>query len=287
MIGQEHRQIQRQTKTHVPLAASPQVGFFITCLADFFRPTVGFASTKLLSDAGCQVQVPSGQTCCGQPAYNNGDVANARALARRVIGEFEAFDYIVAPSGSCAGVLKRHYPDLFRGDPEWAPRAERFAERCFEITSFLVDICAVDRVDAAYPGVAAYHDSCSGLRELGIHTQPRLLLASVASLEVREMAEPDMCCGFGGTFCIKYPELSTHLVSNKAKAIRETEATVLLGGDLGCLFNIAGRLWHLGSDIKAYHVAEILAGMNDAPITGGDLPDTGIVNHPIFTGKKR
>ena len=154
----------------------PRVGLFVTCLVDIIRPSVGFAAVKLLEDAGCKVIVPS-QTCCGQPAYNSGDRATAKALARQAIEAFEDCDYVVAPSGSCGGMLVKHYPDLFAGEPDLAARAERFAEKSHELVSFLVDVLGVEKVAARYDGTVAYHDSCAGLRELGVKAQPRRLLA--------------------------------------------------------------------------------------------------------------
>jgi L-lactate dehydrogenase complex protein LldE len=184
----------------------PRIGLFVTCLVDLFRPTVGFAAVKLLEEAGCVVEVPT-QTCCGQPAYNSGDRATARSLAQQVIAAFEPLDYVVAPSGSCAGMIKQHYPPLFSNDPGWRARAERLSAKTFELTSFLTDVLGVEQVNASHPGTVTYHDSCSGLRELGIKTQPRRLLGTVEGVELREMEESEVCCGFGGTFCVKYPEV--------------------------------------------------------------------------------
>nr|VFK78636.1 MAG: L-lactate dehydrogenase complex protein LldE [Candidatus Kentron sp. SD] len=253
-------------------ASAPRVGLFITCLADLFRPTTGFATAKLLASAGYRVEAPKGQICCGQPAYNGGDIVNARALARRVITQFEKFDYIVAPSGSCATMLKRYYPALFTGDLAWAQRVRDFSERCFEITSFLADIHGMNGLgitthsrSIGHYGRVTYHDSCSGLRELGIHDQPRALLNHVAEIGMEEMVSSNVCCGFGGVFCIEYPEISARMVSNKIANIEAVGANTLFGGDLGCLFNIAGRLKRMKSAIKVYHVAEVLAGMSHIP----------------------
>ena len=245
-----------------------RVGLFVTCLVDVFRPTVGFAAVKLLEDAGCTVEVPASQTCCGQPAYNSGDRIDARDLARQVIVAFEDFDYVVVPSGSCGGTIKRHYPQLFDGDPAWQARAERLSAKTYELVSFLTDVLGVERVIARYPDTVTYHDSCSGLRELGIKSQPRRLLATVADLDLREMAESEVCCGFGGTFCVKYPELSNRMVSEKAAHIQASEAGTLLAGDLGCLLNMAGKLQREGAAIKVRHIAEVLAGMADVPAIG-------------------
>ncbi|HST95650.1 MAG TPA: (Fe-S)-binding protein, partial [Microvirga sp.] len=182
----------------------PRVALFVTCLVDLMRPSVGFAAVKLLEDAGCTVDVPV-QTCCGQPAFNAGDRGTARDLAEQVIDAFRGYDYVVAPSGSCAGMIKAHFPELFDDDPNWLPRANALAARTYELTSFLVDVLGVTKVDATYDGTVTYHDSCSGLRELGVKDQPRRLLGSVQGLSLSEMKSPEVCCGFGGTFCVKYP----------------------------------------------------------------------------------
>ena len=246
-------------------AAKPRVGLFVTCLVDLMRPSIGFAAASLIERAGCTVEVPSAQTCCGQPAYNSGDTANAAALARQTIAAFEGFDYVVAPSGSCAGMLKSHYPQLLKVDPVWAPRAMAFAERVFELVSFLVNVRGMVAVDAAFQGRVTYHDSCSGLRELNIKTQPRRLLTSVRGLTLVEMADSEICCGFGGTFSLKYPDISNAMVEKKTAAVGQTQPDLLLAGDLGCLMNMAGKLKRQGSSIAVRHVAEVLAGDLSAP----------------------
>lgn len=250
-----------------------RVALFVTCLVDLFRPSVGFAAIKLLEDAGCVVEVPPLQVCCGQPAYNSGDRATTRAIAAQVIDTFEGYEAIVAPSGSCGGMLAHHYAGLFDDDPVMKARAENLAGRSYELISFLVDVLGVKAVAARLDGVATYHDSCSGLRELGVKQQPRRLLGTVAGLSVREMAMPEVCCGFGGTFCVKYPEISNAMVGEKSADIAATGASVLLAGDLGCLMNMAGKLQREGSPIAARHVAEVLAGMGDLPAIG--QPDDG------------
>jgi L-lactate dehydrogenase complex protein LldE len=247
---------------------APCVGLFVTCLVDLFRPTVGFAAVKLLEAAGCTVEVPLAQTCCGQPAYNSGDRKDTRAIAEQVIAAFEAYDYVVAPSGSCGGMLKVHYPTLFASDAAWEPRARAFAAKVFELTSFLVDVRGMDRVDAAFDGAVTYHDSCAGLRELGVREQPRKLLKSVSGLTIKDLREADACCGFGGTFSVKYPDISNGIVGKKAEAIVETGAGTLLAGDLGCLMNMAGKLRRQGRPVAARHVAEVLAGMTATPPIG-------------------
>lgn len=246
---------------------SRRIGLFVTCLVDLFRPSIGFAAVKLLEDAGCTVEVPHLQVCCGQPAYNSGDRATTRAIAAQVIEAFEGFDAVVAPSGSCGGMLAHHYPGLFEDDPVMRERAEKLASRSYELMAFLVDVLGVDKVAARYPGVVTYHDSCSGLRELGVKQQPRRLLGSVEGLQLREMTTPEVCCGFGGTFCVKYPEISNAMVGEKADDIEKTGADTLLAGDLGCLMNMAGKLQRKGRRVQVRHVAEVLADMGQlAPI---------------------
>jgi len=252
------------------LQTRPRVALFVTCLVDLYRPTVGFAAIRLLEAAGCQVEVPAGQTCCGQPAYNTGDRATTAALCRTILESFEGYDYVVVPSGSCGGMLRTHMPHLFDDDPNLRARADALASRTYELVSFLVDVLGVSQPPGAWDGAITYHDSCSGLRELGVKQQPRSLLGSVAGLSVTEMADPEVCCGFGGTFCVKYPEISTRMVSNKAADIMATGADLLLAGDLGCLLNMAGRLSREGSPVAVRHVAEVLAGMTD------DVPPIGV-----------
>ena len=255
----------------MPQEASPgaglRVGLFVTCLVDLMRPSVGFAAVKLLEEAGCQVFVPE-QTCCGQPAYNSGDRANPRAIARQTMAAFANCDYVVAPSGSCTGMLSKHYPELFADEPDAAREATAFAAKCHELVSFLTDTLGVESVAASYEGIATYHDSCSGLRELGVHDQPRKLLATVKGLRLVDLPDSDVCCGFGGTFAAKYGELSGAIVTKKCANVVSTQADTLLAGDLGCLMNMAGRLAREGRNVKVRHVAEVLAGMTDDPPIG-------------------
>jgi L-lactate dehydrogenase complex protein LldE len=246
----------------------PRVGLFVTCLVDMMRPSVGFAAVKLLEDAGCDVEVPQAQTCCGQPAYNSGDRADTRAIAAQTIAAFEGFDYVVAPSGSCAAMLHEHYPTLFDDDPKLKAAAKELAGRTYELVSFLTDVRGISAVDSRFSGKITYHDSCSGLRELGIEAQPRKLLASIPGVELKEMVEHDVCCGFGGTFCVKYPDISNKIVSAKADNILASGADTLLAGDLGCLMNMAGKLQRQGAKITVRHVAEVLADMTDQPAIG-------------------
>jgi L-lactate dehydrogenase complex protein LldE len=252
-----------------PRLEPARVALLVTCLVDLFRPNVGFAAVALLEAAGCTVEVPRAQTCCGQPAYNSGDRADAKRVARQVIAAFAGYDYVIAPSGSCAGMVHVHYPELFADEPEMLPEAEALAARTYELVSFLVDVRGMSTVAARWEKSAAYHDACSGLRELGVKMQPRHLLASVEGLRLCEVPGAEVCCGFGGTFCVKYPEISDKMVSDKAAEIIGTGADAVLGGDLGCLLNIAGKLARLGSAVEVRHIAEVLAGM------AGETPAIG------------
>jgi L-lactate dehydrogenase complex protein LldE len=246
----------------------PRVGLFVTCLVDALRPRIGFAALQLLEQAGCTVEVPEAQTCCGQPAWNSGDSRHGAALARQVIQAFEGCDYLVAPSGSCAGMIRRHYPEALADDPPWAARARALGDRTFEITSFLVDVMDWRPQGRALRATGTYHDSCAGLRELDVFAQPRKLLAAVDGLAMRKLEGNDACCGFGGTFCVKYPAISNAIVEEKAAAIERTGAALLLAGDLGCLMNMAGKLRRRGSKVRAFHTIEVLAGMGDGPAIG-------------------
>jgi len=243
----------------------PKVGLFVTCLVDLFRPAVGFSAVKLLEDAGCEVSVPAAQSCCGQPAYNSGDRADTKRIAANVIAAFEGFDYVVAPSGSCAAMIHEHYPALFADDPAMAVKAQHLAKRTYELMSFLVDVRQVEAVDADYAGTVTYHDSCSGLREMDVKDQPRRLLRSVKGLVLTELEGAEVCCGFGGTFCVKYPDISNKMVQEKADAVAASGADLLLAGDLGCLLNMAGKLSRTGARTQVRHAAEVLAGMTDEP----------------------
>jgi L-lactate dehydrogenase complex protein LldE len=239
---------------------SPRVGLFVTCLVDLMRPSVGFAAVKLLEDAGCTVEVPEAQTCCGQPAFNSGDRRTAQDLALKTIAAFKGFDYVVAPSGSCGGMIVKHYPELFAEGTVEHGEAQDLAARSHELVSFLTRVLKIKTVKASFPAKATYHDSCSGLRELGIRNEPRQLLAGVEGVTLREMTDADVCCGFGGTFCVKYPGISDKMLEKKVKHIAATGADTLIAGDLGCLMNMAGKLKREGSHIRVRHVAEVLAG---------------------------
>ena len=247
-----------------------RVALFATCLVDLLRPSVGFAAVKLLQHAGCEVEVPLTQTCCGQPAYNNGDKKTAIQLAKQVVDTFYSYDHVVIPSGSCGGMIKIHYPELLKEEPVYHDKATALAGRCHELTSFLVDVLKQDSFEASFDGQITYHDSCSSQREMGIKQQPRQLLHNLNGCQLNEMADTESCCGFGGTFCIKFPAISTRMVDDKVNHINKSGADTLVAGDLGCLLNLAGRIKRLGLPIKVFHVAEVLAGMANGPGIGED-----------------
>ncbi len=238
-----------------------RVGLFVTCLVDVVRPEIGFAALKLLERAGCTVEVPATQTCCGQPGYNSGDAAAGRALARKVIDEFSGFDYVVVPSGSCGGQIKVHFIELFKDDPDLKARAEDLASRTYELTDFLASVLKIDRLDSEFSGRITYHDSCCGLRELGVSAQPRQLLALLPGVQLTEMNDCTQCCGFGGTFSIKYGDVSGAIVDEKCSNVRASGAEAVVLGDLGCILNIEGRLRRTGDETtRVLHVAQVLAG---------------------------
>jgi L-lactate dehydrogenase complex protein LldE len=252
------------------MSAGPRIGFLATCLMNVFRPNLGFACLKLLRQAGCRVEIPPRQTCCGQPAHSGGDTEGAWAMARRVIAEFEGYDHLVGPSGSCLDTIRNAYPELLRGDRAWAGRAQALSARSHEILSFLVDVLGVTEVSARFDGVVTYHDSCAGLRGLGIREQPRRLLAGVSGLRLVEMEETEACCGFGGSFCLEYPGISERMADEKLTRVLATGADTVLGGDLGCLLNLAGRASRRGLGLRVFHAAEVLAGMASGPgLAGG------------------
>ena len=236
-----------------------RVGFFVTCLVDLMRPRIGFAAIELLEAAGCEVVVPAAQTCCGQPAWNGGDRASAAKLAKKVVAEFEGFDYVVAPSGSCADHIKNAYPEILADAPEWRARALALAPRVYELTDFIVTVAQLGELPGRFAGSITYHDSCAGLRGLGVKAQPRALLAKKAGVELREMNGAEECCGFGGTFSVKFGDISAAIAAKKCDHAVATEADAIVGGDLGCLLNIEGKLRRLGDEkTRVLHIAEVL-----------------------------
>ena len=249
-------------------SSAPRVGFFTTCLMDTIRPQLGFAAVHLLEQAGCEVIVPRNQTCCGQVAFNSGDRQTTISFARSVIDTFLPYDYLVVPSGSCLSTIQKDFKTLFADDDHWRQRHQQLADTSYELLSFLQDICQFTPRNVAYQGTVAYHHSCSSIRSLGIYQQPLDLLSHVEGVRLVDIPQRDVCCGFGGAFIVKYPEISTAITDDKIHNITATGADTLTGGDLGCLLNLSGRLSRKGSNIKVFHAAEILAGMADQPIFG-------------------
>jgi L-lactate dehydrogenase complex protein LldE len=256
-----------------------RVGLFITCLVDLMRPEIGMATVRLLEAAGCTVEVPMGQTCCGQPGFNSGDTGAGRDLARKFLAEFESFDYVVVPSGSCGGMIRHHYPTLFGADPDLRTRIAALASRTWELTSFLHDVLKVERLPGRFEGDVTYHDSCSGLRELGVQAQPRALMALNPAIRVVEMKDSRACCGFGGTFALKYGNVSSAIVDEKLDNIRASGAGCVVLGDLGCMLNIEGRLRRRGDvHTRVLHVAQVLAGDTGDALASAAVPVAG--NNP-------
>jgi L-lactate dehydrogenase complex protein LldE len=237
------------------------VSLFIQCLVDTMFPEVGEAMVTVFDRLGIPLAYPEGQTCCGQPAYNSGYRREAAAAARYFIEIFEGAETIVCPSGSCVSMVRHHYPELFPDDPRMAERARAIGAKTFEFTEYLVDVLGVTDVMAEFPGTVTYHDSCHLSRGLGISRQPRLLLGAVGGLELIEMADSDTCCGFGGTFSINYPEISTAMVDEKIINILATGADAVVGCDISCLMNILGRLSRREEKVKVLHIAQVLAGV--------------------------
>ncbi len=239
-----------------------KVALFVTCLVDLFRPSIGFAAVELLEKAGFKVEVPLNQTCCGQPNFNSGDRSATRMIARKMINLFADYDYVVIPSGSCGGMLKKHYPTLFAADDPMHEKAEKLSSKVYELSTFLVEKTSI-KIEARFDESITYHDSCAGLREMGIRDQPRELLQKIDALQLKEMNDSDVCCGFGGTFCVKYPDISNNMLDNKIQNIKESGADCVVGGDLGCILNIEGKLHRNGEAIPVYHYAELLVERND------------------------
>ena len=242
-----------------------RLALYVTCLVDLMRPAVGFAALRLLEGAGCEVVVPPGQTCCGQPAWSAGNRDLARDLAKKAIAELEPFDYVVIPSGSCADHIRNVYPQLLADDADWAVRAAAVAGRSYELSRFLDEVLKLAELPGKFSGSVTYHDSCKGLRGLGVKREPRALLNKVRGLTLTEMQDCEECCGFGGAFAVRFGEISTAIVDRKCESIAATGADAVIGGDLGCLLNIAGRLRRRGDTrTRVLHLAEVLAGAEPA-----------------------
>ncbi|MEE9447012.1 MAG: (Fe-S)-binding protein [Arenicellales bacterium] len=236
-----------------------KVALFSTCIVDTLKPEIGFATLTLLEAAGCEVSVPT-QSCCGQANFNNGDTKGARALALQWLKVFEAYEYVVIPSGSCAAMLKIHGPSLFSDDEALQLRFKALTQRSYELSAFLSEIaCPVFEQEISTATPASYHDSCSGLRDLYIKAQPRALLAASNTVELTELSNAEACCGFGGTFCVKHPEISCRLADDKIATLEAADTRMLIGGDWGCLMHLKGRIDALNKPIDVKHFSEVLA----------------------------
>jgi L-lactate dehydrogenase complex protein LldE len=237
----------------------PRVSLFVTCIIDQLFPQVGLAMCQVLERLGYTLDFPEAQTCCGQPAFNTGYRDEARVVARHFLEVFRDAEYIVVPSGSCTAMILHHYPELFADEPRWLEATERLLPRLFEFSKFLIEVARVEDVGARYHGVVTFHDSCHGLRELGIKEGPRRLLSRVRGLTLREMESAEECCGFGGTFAVKFPDISGGMGRTKIEAIRATGAGAVVGVDSSCLLHLGGMLSRAGLDIRTLHLAEVLA----------------------------
>jgi len=236
-----------------------KVALFIPCLVEQFHPEVGIATAKVLARIGVEMYYPQGQTCCGQPVYKSGLVKKTVPIAKHFIRVFEDAEAIVAPSGSCVSMVKNEYPLLLQDRPPWYDRAVDLATRIYELTEFLVDHRQVEDLGSVWNGRAVYHDSCQVMRALGIYQQPRRLLSWVKGLELVDMEKPDLCCGFGGPFSFKFPEISEAMVKEKVSYILATGAEYLIGAEISCLMNMGGYMEKQGYPVKAVHIAEVLA----------------------------
>ncbi len=234
-----------------------KVSLFITCLCDTFTPDVGKDTVELLERFGCEVDFPAGQTCCGQPAYNSGYKSESVKAMKQMIKAFESSEYVVGPSGSCVQMLKE-YPKVLAEEPEWDDRARKLSDKTFELTQFLVDVLKVKDVGSTFTGTATYHPSCHMTRLLGVKDAPRILLENVKGLHLIDLPMKEDCCGFGGTFAVKNSHISGQMVQEKAEHIEETHADYLIGGDMGCVMNMGGRLRRNGQEVKCLHIAQVL-----------------------------
>jgi L-lactate dehydrogenase complex protein LldE len=235
-----------------------RVALCITCLGEVFFPEVGVATVRVLRRLGLQVDFPSGQTCCGQPAFNAGFQQQARRVAQRYLAIFAEYDYVVVPSGSCTAMLRHFYPLLFAEDPVLGEQAESLAQRTYELSEFLVRVMGVESVGATFAGKVGYHPSCHLARELGVVDAPPRLIAHVAGVELVPLEFAEQCCGFGGTFAIKYPQISDAMLQKKLAGLKDAGADTLVSCDAGCLLQIAGRLRRLGETVRVMHLAELL-----------------------------
>ncbi len=242
------------------IASNTNVSLFITCIVDSFFPRVGESMVKVLRRAGVQnITFPENQTCCGQPAFNSGYPDEAREVAIKFLEDFDDDRYIVSPSGSCVSMVSVFYKQLFENDEQYLRLSEKISGRIYEFSDFLINVLGISNVGAKYSGKVAYHDSCHALRELGISNQPRELLRNVSGLKLIEMDMHDACCGFGGTFSVKFPNVSTAMLEEKVQCIIDSGADTVVSTDMGCLMNIEGYMSRKSIPIKVHHISEILS----------------------------
>ena len=234
------------------------VQLFVPCFIDQLYPQVAYNTIKVLEKAGCTVKYNAQQTCCGQPAFNAGFWGESKDVCTKFVQDFDGVDYIVSPSASCTGFVRNNYGKIFENNAFQSP-AKKVANQIFELSEFLVKILNITDLGASFDGKATYHDSCAGLRECAIKTEPRQLLAAVKGLELIEMKDTDICCGFGGSFAVKYDTISVAMADQKIENVVTTEAEYLISTDMSCLMHIDGRMKHNGNNVKVLHLADILA----------------------------
>ena len=240
-----------------------KASLFVTCLVDQFYPEVGESAVKVLRRLGVEVDFPKGQTCCGQPAFNSGFKRQAKARAQHILDLFQDSEYVVIPSGSCGAMVKVFYADLFRDDPVLEERARALAERTYEFSQFLVQVLGITDIGAEYDGMVTYHASCHLLRELNVQGEPKSLIHGVKCVRLAEMDDAEECCGFGGTFSVKYPRISAAMLEKKLQSIQATGADALVACDAGCLMHIAGAMSRRGMKVEPMHLAQLLAKVGD------------------------
>ena len=238
-----------------------QVQLFVPCFVDQLYPTVAFNMVKVLEKAGCTVTYNANQTCCGQPAFNAGFWGEAKDVCNKFIQDFSGSDYIVAPSASCVGFVKNYYQKLYESSAQ-QQTAKKLSERIYELSDFLVNVLKVEDLGAQFNGKVTYHDSCAALRECKIKEEPRKLLRQVKGLELIEMADNETCCGFGGSFAVKFEPISIAMGDQKITNASATEAEYIISTDMSCLMHIDGCIKHKGSGLQVLHLADVLASLD-------------------------
>lgn len=235
-----------------------KVALFATCVVDQMFPAVAHSAARVLTRHGCEVSFPAPQVCCGQPAFNSGYVDDARRVAAGLVEALQGVDYVVTPSGSCAAMIHHHYERLFAGDALRSAAAQRLRDNTYEFSQFMVNVLKVERLSGSFPHAVTFHPSCHGARLLGAREEPLALLRAVPELELRPLSCADDCCGFGGTFAVKLPEISAAIADEKLRHVGNTGARFLVGTDLGCLMHLSGRMQRRGVAVEALHIAELV-----------------------------